>query len=469
MEGYKANKITIFIITILYVCTEILLNLKLLDTFGTWSIAQDEIKDLEAMGRFISGIGLGIMLWKIFYKKGFDTVVWILPFMVVGILCMYQAQERLIKYLVDHSTSAERQLSYSMTAIAKSFSRNEIDLKSFEINHDDIAKPEVKAFISIIPSFGILNPTIVAEIRSKSEIIAESYALSIMPSQDQTCDVLIGVHNEIARKFNSDYIKGSRKVKIYNSSYAKNSFREKMIEIGITDPPPPGLDWLSFSKHPSIIKFAKKKIIKEGLSDDFLKHYRVVMDCDQIKKEIFAPQLKKTKNEILKKMLSESSGFDPGGPLYYEGVEAFKLSIVPTIALITSAFFGVFNLISFVTTLFLLTLAFIFRVIKGFLNLSSYCEELIFQKFKNLIFPVVYALIILQVVVFPLNNDNIITSSEAFKKIELNAEQNSVLSATAIFALHWLINAQPKISSIPIPESYPKFMFEGFRKARQMH
>lgn len=146
--------------TALYLVVELSFNSRLLDVVGGGATL-DEVDAIELWGRSISGFALALFFWPGWIRALYDgargwfmaTVHMVLRTLLV-IVCVYAAQEMLVRWLVDKSSPEQLRSAQHLVLLQTGLHRNLVDLDGLGLDQAQMSRPDGKALLAMLPLLG---------------------------------------------------------------------------------------------------------------------------------------------------------------------------------------------------------------------------------------------------------------------------------------------------------------------------
>lgn len=106
-----------FLLPLVYLIVEFSFNHQLVQVLDE-IVSDDILNGFEFWGRLISGIGLGILLYRVLTFRVGNTFVGLLVMLSVGVFVMWNAQKTLLDYLVESANPEDKRASIALAQIA---------------------------------------------------------------------------------------------------------------------------------------------------------------------------------------------------------------------------------------------------------------------------------------------------------------------------------------------------------------
>jgi hypothetical protein len=178
----------ILIASVVYLIPEAIFNAELVEVAGGIGVGEDELKNIELFGRFISGIGVGLLLIdllipKKFFNKKANVVLLSVLIMSLTWPVVYFGQKKIIdNFIIEDSTPEQRQHAVLSTVIKNSLIEESISIEG--LNYDPLKDHTAveKTFLSLFPSLIYFNDGFIDKIDSNKELIVRNMINNKMTS-----------------------------------------------------------------------------------------------------------------------------------------------------------------------------------------------------------------------------------------------------------------------------------------------
>lgn len=181
----------IYILTILsvaYLLFELAFNSRIVD-LPIDITDQHFLEILSLEGRFLSGIGCVLILWKLFIKPHKMTALRFISLAsvtaVVGFSLMFFGQKVLIDDYIDRSSPEERLNAQYLSLLKQAIGSNAVAFTDVSITSDDIETPGAKTFLATIGFMTFFSDDFIGKLKKHSDLIiskiAESQSYKTLP------------------------------------------------------------------------------------------------------------------------------------------------------------------------------------------------------------------------------------------------------------------------------------------------
>lgn len=105
------------LIPAIYLIVELSFNHQLIEV-SSETVSHEVLTGLEFWGRVISGVGLGLALYRLPYLQATQRLMRLMLCLVLGILAMWNVQKELTDYLVETASIEDKQAAVGLSALA---------------------------------------------------------------------------------------------------------------------------------------------------------------------------------------------------------------------------------------------------------------------------------------------------------------------------------------------------------------
>ena len=339
------------IVSIAYLIAEVSFNARLLDLMvGVPS--QCELDGIELFGRVLSGIGLGMLVWKASARFHQLRLTALLGLCLCTIPLAYRLQSELVRYLVDHSSGLERRAADAMLLLARSVASNRAEIAGLEEVFQLHERASGKTFLALLPVFGLGSLALQKGLDQGLPSLADN--------------MVRGSLGDSKRYYNETYVNlRDRYVKFYRGAYSNAAGAAVAVEenpelkqtkrgakaiddynrlvhefLGPNAKVPPGLPWPQFIARPEVyLKFTAQ------LAQPIDPQCKLNFDWDEEthRRCAFDYAIRTKTDELTTKLRGDIAAYGDGGRYEREGRERYQAVVVPAIALCLSLCFGTLN------------------------------------------------------------------------------------------------------------------------------
>jgi len=453
----------------IYILFELAFNARLLDAAGG-AASPVELDRIESFGRTVSGVGLGLSCWTLFFRNATHRIPALVGVCLIGIPVAFVVQNALVTHLVNGASQAQRTLAPLLTVTVQSLRTSHAELEGFPFSGEQLNTPEGKTFLAVFPLTGFsaggdsaqslatalrraLPRLIELEIEQRIGTADAVYNKSYLPAANKLRDV-----------YNSQYLKASSKAPSEDDAWSryvdsldqrgirmdeaservrqrvvqelhktgvpvddafvlsdrdafvdavhratKASFRQEITQtIGFDSSLSPGLSWGQFSAHQDVLRVMNQDVHQRmpNLDQKIVIHPN--MDASAFFRTVYQPAVRALVRDKLNSV-SDRAVQD----------QALKAVIVPPVALAFSLFFGFLNLLTWI------------------------CWALNVQGMRAYILK---GAMCLAFGLLPLTSTNIVSSTPFFTTmLQWIGNEHGVAGAMSI---RWLIHAEPLLTPL---------------------
>ncbi len=140
------------LIPAIYLIVELSFNHQLIEVSAE-TVSDDLLTGLEFWGRVISGIGLGLAIYKLPYFQRIKRLARFLLCLALGVLTMWNVQKELTDYLVESASVEDKRAAVGLSALASPAAEGK--LKTFADDAlllEDIDSFQKKAVMALFPA-----------------------------------------------------------------------------------------------------------------------------------------------------------------------------------------------------------------------------------------------------------------------------------------------------------------------------
>jgi len=147
-----------------YVIFELGFNHQLLSVTAD-TVNEDTLKGLEFWGRFLSGLGLGLLLFQWTKKFKRYSVVRLILSLLLGIVLMWNVQKAITDYWVNAATPDIKKTAYVLTTLTASASAGELTtLRGDKLLNASISSGEQKIVAALFPAASLYSENRAAQL-----------------------------------------------------------------------------------------------------------------------------------------------------------------------------------------------------------------------------------------------------------------------------------------------------------------
>lgn len=154
---HKNWLLVLLVVEIVYVLAEFAFNAALLNAAGGLVSDNDVLDQIETVGRLLSGVGLGILLYGLVIRRWLSEETLGKGLFALGaslaasIPTMYFGQEYLVeKYLIDGTNGFQREYAESLLLMKKGLHNGVLQIKNVPLSQGESAAPSDLAFMSVM-------------------------------------------------------------------------------------------------------------------------------------------------------------------------------------------------------------------------------------------------------------------------------------------------------------------------------
>lgn len=148
-------------LTLLYLVFELGFSARLLDV-SSGNVAAAELRDIERVGRSLSGIALALALLPLLLRSRrlgrAGKLAGTLLLCGASILAMFWLQSRLVQYLADSLDGGERRNAVFLSVAAVALSNGEMQVARLDLGEAGAGSPSGKAFVAVFPALALSKP-----------------------------------------------------------------------------------------------------------------------------------------------------------------------------------------------------------------------------------------------------------------------------------------------------------------------
>lgn len=380
----------------IYILFELAFNARLLDAAGG-AASQVELDRIELFGRTVSGVGLGLSCWTLFFRQATHRIAALVGACLIGIPIAFAAQNALVTHLVQGASTEQRTLAPLLTVAVQSLRTSRAELEGFPFSGKQLNTPEGKTFLAVFPLSGFSASGNSAQ--SLATALQRALPRLIELEVEQRIGTADAVYNKtylpaanaLRNVYNAQYLKASRAVLTEDDAWSryldsldqrgirmdeaservrkavvqqlhksgvpvgdafvlndraafvravrsatKTSFSQQINKVvGFDSSLPPGLPWEQFSAHPDVLRVMNQEMHQRmpNLGQKLVIHPN--MDVSMFSRTVYQPAVR----TLVREKLNSVSGSAVQD-------QALKAVIVPPVALAFSLFFGFLNLLT---------------------------------------------------------------------------------------------------------------------------
>ncbi|WP_260258948.1 hypothetical protein [Vibrio intestinalis] len=181
--------ITLFVMSLCYLIPEVVFNAKLVEVAGGGSVDDQTLHLVELFGRTISGIGVTLLIADMLLKGRMVSTVSraIMSFTLVALIVwptVFFGQKLLIdKFLVEPSTSQQRQEAFFASILRSSLAANAVQIKGLPYDSEHATSPTEMTFLAMMGGLVYANDEFIHHVDDKKREILNRYIKNRANSQ----------------------------------------------------------------------------------------------------------------------------------------------------------------------------------------------------------------------------------------------------------------------------------------------
>ncbi len=208
-NSHKKCLLVLLVVEIIYVLAEFTFNAALLNAAGGLVSDNDVLDQIETVGRLLSGVGLGILLYSLVIRrwlseetlgKGLFALV---ASLTASIPTMYFGQEYLVeKYLIDGTNGFQREYAESLLLMKKGLHNGVLQIKNVPLSQGYSATPSDLAFMSVMGAVMMGIPDYAKVLQANEKNIAKR--LNYISSRE-VLDEIYPKYSQASLELNESY------------------------------------------------------------------------------------------------------------------------------------------------------------------------------------------------------------------------------------------------------------------------
>lgn len=173
--------ITLFVLSLVYLVPEMVFNAKLVEVAGGANVDDQTLHLIELFGRSISGLGVTLLIADLLLKgKLVSTAPRAIGSLILVAIFVWPTvffgQKLLIdKWLVEPSTSQQRQEAFFASVLRSSLAANAVQIKGIPYQADYASSPSEMTFLAMMGGLVYANDEFIQHVESKKRDILSRY------------------------------------------------------------------------------------------------------------------------------------------------------------------------------------------------------------------------------------------------------------------------------------------------------
>ena len=164
-----------------YVIVELAFNYQLTNT-ASETVSEETLVGLEFWGRLISGIGLGLLIYRLNLAKLTSKLLPLILCLIGGVIVMWNVQRELTDYLIETANPADKSAAVALAVLAKDAAAGNLTtLKGQPIVDRELTAFEKKSVMALFPAAALHSDDRVEQINSWIEKIPTNYEVDHSP------------------------------------------------------------------------------------------------------------------------------------------------------------------------------------------------------------------------------------------------------------------------------------------------
>ncbi|MCG2583908.1 hypothetical protein [Massilia sp. TS11] len=201
------------VVTALYLLVECGFNSRLLDVVGGMP-DKHAVESIEVFGRSLSGFAVALMFWPALLKRALRVrASWLSAVLVIAVVSsgvgamVYQAELKLVNWVVDRSTPAQRYIATNLVTVQNALVSRGATLDGLPLTLESMAEPDGKTFLAIFPMLAYSTRDLDQKIGKQKPLILRNAIDRMYGGVTQNYNRFIAVREELIKRYNGDYLK----------------------------------------------------------------------------------------------------------------------------------------------------------------------------------------------------------------------------------------------------------------------
>lgn len=199
--------LVLFLLNLTYLIYELAFNSRLVDV-AVSALTDIEIHAFELEGRFLSGVGLSLLLIRLINVKGRSLVnvsARVFLAILIGFPLMFYGQKILVDEMVIRTSAEQRLDAQYLVLMKRGLANNAIQLEGIQFSEEDLDSAHTRSFLSMLGLMTYFSPDFIDSLKSQAEMIidqvAESEANRDLPETYSEYQLLQASMNDIWRDY----------------------------------------------------------------------------------------------------------------------------------------------------------------------------------------------------------------------------------------------------------------------------
>lgn len=178
---YQSNWVLGAFIPALYVIVELAYNYQLTNTAAE-TVSEETLVGLEFWGRLISGIGLGLLIYRLSLARLATKLLPLIICLIGGVVVMWNAQRELTDYLVETADTTDKSAAVALAVLAKDAANGNLTtLKGQPIVDKELTALEKKTVMALFPAAALHSDDRMEQIKTWLKEIPVNYEVDHSP------------------------------------------------------------------------------------------------------------------------------------------------------------------------------------------------------------------------------------------------------------------------------------------------
>lgn len=165
-SSFRTNWISGAVVPAIYLALELAFNFQLTNIAAN-TVSDQTLAGLEFWSRIISGIGLGLLIYRLILNRLTHKVIPLIICLIVGVTLMWNVQRELTEYLVKSALPADKTAAVALSILAADAADGHLKtLKGDSIVGKDINSLERRAVMALFPAAALHSENRTEQIES---------------------------------------------------------------------------------------------------------------------------------------------------------------------------------------------------------------------------------------------------------------------------------------------------------------
>ena len=165
----------------LYLVVELSFNYQLTN-IAAETVSDETLIGLEFWGRLISGVGLGLLVYRLGFARFISKLLPLTVCLIGGVIIMWNVQRELTEYLVSTANPADKSVAVALSVLAKDAAAGNLTtLKGQPIVDEQLTSLERRAVMALFPAAALHSENRIEQIDNWLKKTPTSYEVDNSP------------------------------------------------------------------------------------------------------------------------------------------------------------------------------------------------------------------------------------------------------------------------------------------------